>query len=218
MPAPSEFIIPTVGESTGNNGVLKAVSGAVGTQAVKFLIEGIYDGEASKATNMEVRKPMEFVEFKNDPFSSYKCRVSDMTQEQRIRTGALYEQFKTNKDSTDTPLDAWDMINENERIALLNNNIFTVEQITHFKDHEVYRLGIDGKNLRDRAVRHVNGKEAAKQSNLNDEMRAILEENKKLKLEMEEAKELYYKMQEELSSKAPKKPSTRHNVEIKSEA
>lgn len=201
MPVPSNFVIPTIGDPTGSSGVLKAVSGASGTQTIKFFIGQEYDGNASKEADMEVFRPVEMVCFKNDPLSEYHCRVKDMTQEQRLKAGALYERFKSQKESTDTPIEAWEQINEAEKVSLLRQDYVTVEQVASFEDHEVYRLGIDGKNLRDKARRHVKGKNHVKEQQFSDEMKAILEENRKLKSEMEEAHSRYLAEQAKLGKK-----------------
>jgi len=201
MPAPEQFIIPTMGEGTSQRGIMKAVAGSSGTQQIKFFVHKIMDGKATEIANAETYKPVEMVSFRNDALSSYTCRIQDMTQEQRIKSGPLYERFMNGKDSTDTQIEDWDMLNENEKIGLIQLGVVTVEQAAAYQDHEVYRLGIDGKNVRDKAIRHVRGKEVSKEQSWSEEMRAMVEENRKIKAEIEAAKDAYYALQAQLAEK-----------------
>lgn len=202
MPAPAEFVIPTIGEATAQAGVLNAVAGAVGTQRVEFFMWRKYDGRSSEKLDRDVYMPVEMVRFKNDVYSEYTCLVKDMNQAQRFATGPLYQRFKEQKDSTDTNIEDWDQIDEGTKMTLIRAGFLTVEQIAAHGDHESHKLGLDGHVVLKKARRTIAGKEAeqkAKESSelreARDEMLKIVEENKRLKEEMEKAKEEYFARQ-----------------------
>lgn len=207
MPAPAEFIIPDVGNTTAQKGVLNAVVGSRGTQLVRFFMHKEYDDKSSRALGKEVFKPIEMVAFKNDQYSEYTCRVEDMTEEQRIGTAELYQRFLEQKDSNETAIEAWELVSEGERNSLLRQGYKTVEQIAAHGEHELYRLGVSGRELRDRALRHVMAKEENNKRDVAAEMRAIVEQNKliaeenaNLRKDMEAAQELYFQTQQQIAA------------------
>lgn len=206
MPAPENFVIPTVGSNTQTSGVLKAVASAVGAQSVRFYVGKIYDGESSKKLNKETYKPVEMVSFKNDPYSSYDCMVKDMDMEQRIKTQELYQRFIDQKDSDETQLEEWELLTEGERLQLFVGGINTVEQLAGYDDNQIHRLGIGAVALKARAQQHVAAKKP--QGPSTDELIMIAEENKKLRQEAAERDQAFFAMQERLakleSAKAPK--------------
>ena len=206
MPAPENFVIPTVGSTTQTSGVLKAVASAVGAQSFRFYVGKIYDGESSKKLNKETYKPVEMVSFKNDPYSSYDCMVKDMDMEQRIKTQELYQRFIDQKDSDETQLEEWELLTEGERLQLFVGGINTVEQLAGYDDHQIHRLGIGAAALKARAQQHVAAKKP--QGPSTDELIMIAEENKKLRQEAAERDKAFFAMQERLAkleaAKAPK--------------
>lgn len=197
MPAPENFIIPTVVSSTQTSGVLKAVASSVGAQAVRFYVGKSYDGETSKKLNMETYKPVEMVSFKNDPYSSYDCMVKDMDMEQRIKTQELYQRFIDQKDSDETQLEEWELLTEGERLQLFVGGINTVEQLAGYDDNQIHRLGIGAVALKARAQMHVAAKKPPAVTN--DELILIAAENKKLREEAADRDRQFYAMQERLA-------------------
>lgn len=197
MPAPENFIIPTVGSSTQTSGVLKAVASSVGAQAVRFYVGKSYDGETSKKLNMETYKPVEMVSFKNDPYSSYDCMVKDMDMEQRIKTQELYQRFIDQKDSDETQLEEWELLTEGERLQLFVGGINTVEQLAGYDDNQIHRLGIGAVALKARAQMHVAAKKPPAVTN--DELILIAAEKKKLREEAADRDRQFYAMQERLA-------------------
>lgn len=179
---------------------MKAVTGSTGTQAVKFYIGKIYDEAASINLNIEAHKEVELVEFMNDPRSSYVCRVKDMTTEQRIRTQPLYDRFLTQKGSDETMIEAWEILQEAEKIEMLMNGINTVEQLASFEDHDIARLGSGGKLLRDKARRHIAGKHKNDRVDQSAQMQLIAEENRKLREESEKREQDYFALQARLAT------------------
>lgn len=199
MSAPEGFKLPTLGEGTTHNGVLKAVAGSVGAQATRFFVHRLYDAKATELEKREVLTPHEMVGFRNDPFAEFTCKVKDMTPKQKLVTQQLYERFKSQKDSTDTPVEVWDAISEWEKVQLIQSGILTVEQITAYQDHELYKLGPGGKDLRERAKWHVNAKNPAQDNK--QEMLLVIEENRKNAERLKQMEDELIKMQAALAEK-----------------
>lgn len=176
---PEGFKVPTIGQHGGSPNIMRAVTGAIGTQAVKFDVYRPINQKLSEAAKSEVRDEIEVAYFKNDPYTNVAIRVKDLNDKQKIETAHLYERFLSQKDSTDTMIDAWDGIVESEKIRLAVLGISTVEQLASFKDFELQRLGGGAKDLRDRAQWHMKAK-YGEQSEASKEMQAVMEENRKL--------------------------------------
>lgn len=203
MSAPEGFRMPTEGEGTTHQGVLKAVTGAIGTQAARFFIHKLYDARATVMEQREVLKAHEMVGFRNDPFSEYTCKIKDMTDRQKFSTQKLYERFKTQQETDETPLETWDAISEREKVQLIQSGILTVDQIAAYQDHELYKLGPGGKDLRTKATWHVNAKNPVQDQK--QEMLMVIEENKRQADRMKQMEEELYKLQMQLASKSKKK-------------
>lgn len=200
MSAPEGFIIPTIGQNTANVGVMKAVSGSVGTQAVRFYIHQQYDAQMSKLADREVYVPVEMCGFKNDRYTETAIRVQDLTPIQRLQTQELYERFKSQTESGETPIEAWDQLVDSEKVQMLMAGIKTVEQLARFEEHDFYRLGVGGKELAARAKRHLAGKEHKKIQASSEEMLLVIEENKRLREEFERRDAEYLGLQERLAA------------------
>jgi hypothetical protein len=203
MSAPEGFKMPTVGEGTTHQGVLKAVTGNIGTQAARFFIHKLYDAKATEQEKREVLKPHEMVGFRNDPFTEYTCKIRDMSDKQKYSTQRLYERFKSQQETDETPLESWEAISEWEKVQLLQSGILTVDQITAFQDHELFKLGPGGKDLREKARWHINSKNPTQDSK--QEMLMVIEENRKQAERMKQMEDELYKLQAQVASKGKKK-------------
>lgn len=204
MPAPEGFIIPTTGISTGNAGILKAVTGAIGTQAVRFYVHKVYNAKKSEELGYEFYDDVELCGFKNDKYAETAIMVKDLSMKQKMDTARIYERFKTQKDSTDTPLEKWAVISESQKAFYLQMGIHSVEQLASFQEHELFRLGPDGKNVRDLALRHINGKELKKQEDRNKEMELVIKENRVMSEKIKKLEEAYFASQAEKAAQAKK--------------
>lgn len=196
MGAPAEFIMPTVGVAQGQPGVMKASGGAVGTQAVKFHEVKTFNAGESDRLNLEAYSKVIVCEITNDKYTKVPLIVEGgddrkdktgkvvplkcmLTRQQQIATAPIYERFKSQKDSTDTPIEQWDAVQDSEKLNLAMIGVLFVEQLASFNDVELYKLGAGGKEIRDLALRHVRGKQGPSESEkFGSEMQALMEARK----------------------------------------
>lgn len=196
MPAPEGFILPSVGQTTNTPGIMKAVSGAIGTQVARFYTHKVYDALASEREGAEIYSERVMLGVKNDRFTEVALVAEgpsdrgdrdgnivplrpELNSAQTMATAELYERFKRQQSSTDTPIDNWDAITDGEKAQMRMVDVLFVDQLARFSDDQLYRLGPGAKRLRELAQRHVAGKEKSKSEDLGAEMALILEERKR---------------------------------------
>lgn len=224
--------------ATGQTDVMKPTYGRLGMLPAVFKVEEVYSASDSVEAGEEIKRKVEICEIHVDKFSKVPLRVanvtakvdnegkpildqhgkpvmcrikSELTRDQEIKLAPLYEQFKKQKDSTDTSIVSWQAINDNERNMLGQLGIWSVEQLNAIPQYDRYKLGPAGEELWERSERHRVAKEGRKQREATDEMLMVLEENKKARLEMAEMREELLRLQAEASGK---KPSTQTKVPL----
>lgn len=201
MPAPEGFVIPTIGLESGSLGVLRAVTGSVGTQSVKFYIHKVYNPKKSKELGREYYDEHEMADFKNDPYSTASIRVSDLSDKQKFETAQLYERFKSQSQSGETSIAEWPAVNESDKIRLAMLGIHTVEQLRAFENNQqIFRLGPGAKELVEAAKRHCIAKYGETSTDEDrKERQLILEENKALREQSKQREEEYFQLMQRMA-------------------
>lgn len=190
-----EFVRPTDYLKTEHAEVLRPVFGSIGAQHVRFEVAQEYSGADSLAANREVRRPVEVCLIQNDRFSTAALRVgrppdpskpgdigitSELSHEQQVVLAPVYERFKTQRESSETDIVGWDVVTDMERRLLVKQGIWTVEQLASFSDQDLFRLGPGGKDLRERAKRHVTTKQEAAAPDYSAELEQLRSEKSEL--------------------------------------
>lgn len=222
MPAPAEFIFPTVGAAQGHQGVMKATGGAVGSQAVNFKELRVFNAGDSDRLNLESYSKLTICEITNDKYTKVPLIVEGgedridkngkhvpmkcmLTRAQQIATAPIYERYKSQKGTTDTPIEMWDVIQDSEKLNLAMIGVLFVEQLASFSDVELYKLGVGGTNLRDLARRHVKGKERPHASeDFGKEMASLIEARQEESRKREALEARLLEMEVLLAEKAEK--------------
>lgn len=228
---------------TGTANVMRPTYGRLGMLPAVFKVEKVYSAADSIEAGREIERSVEICEIHVDKFSKVPLRVanttakvdesgnpildqhgkpvlmkvrSELTREQEIKLAPLYEQFKKQKDSTETNIATWQAINDHERYLLTQVGIWSVEQLNAMPQYERYRLGPAGEELWERSERHRVAKEGNKQKEATEEMLRVLEENKREREARRNLEEQMYRMQEQLAelTAGKKKPSGRIKVDV----
>lgn len=221
MPIPEGFIMPTLGTSVGGN-VLKAlpsaeaISGALGTQTAEIVRHREFNALRTQVLQEtgafgEMTDEIELVIITNDKYTKVPLRASNLSDPtkpfcnelsipQQIQLADLRERFRKNEHGSETPVGLWDALNSGEKHRLIAMGILYVEQLAAYQEHELYKLGNGGRELVDRAKRHVAGKKPNIQEEVEKNMAALLEAKM---AESERAAELerkYLELQERLAA------------------
>lgn len=159
-PVPAELVKPTGFQDTDNALIKKPTFGSIGTQYVRFEDHFEFDEKKSAELGREVKNKVELCLIQNDKFTRCPVRVNDLSLPQRVALASLYERFKTQKDSKETPVFEWDAVSDIEKTLLATCGVFTVEQLDKFIEEDAYKLGPSAKSLRERAHRHMVTKNA----------------------------------------------------------
>lgn len=186
--------MPDAGRNAGVvPGVLKAVSGSLGALPVRVFTHAVYDDLGSIQAGQEVKKELVMVGIKNDRFTECCIAEQDLDMQQRIELAPLLERFRTQKDSTETAIENWDAISEQEKAFLLKMGIQFVEQMAAYPDSMVGRMGKVGIALKEKAVRHMTGKaKRAEQEEQLQELALIREERERDARRLQELEEKYH--------------------------
>lgn len=157
--------------------IMKPVFGTINQQFVQFSVEYMYNEQKSKELNYEHMDAIEICEITNDPKCTVKHTVGNLNAWQRQAFAELYARFKDQKDSLDTEIHAWVAIKPSEKALLEHCGYRTVEQLANAAQEYVARLGPSGKELQERAVKHVNTKgEKVKASDYADQLAYMRQE------------------------------------------
>lgn len=199
-------------EIIGNN-LAKPVYGTLNKMYVEFREELVYSGADSEKSDEEIRRPVEVCLIQTDKFSRVPLRVrnkergikSELSPKQEIELAPLYEHFKSQKDSTDTRVGSWEACSDMERSQLNMLGIWSVEQLANFEDAELYRLGPGGKDLRDRALRHVKTKTRNGASDRIEQLQALLKEKEEHAKALAAQQERIFELEAQLAVKRSKK-------------
>jgi hypothetical protein len=149
------FVMPTGYEHTNDPILMRPVFGADGTMSMNFELHQVYNGAKSEKAGEEKYDTSELCMRRPDKYTKVATRVNDLSRVDFAKYAPLFERFKTQKDSTDTLLVNWQAITPNERLVLESLTIMTVEQLANYEESDLYKLGRDGKDMWERAKRHV---------------------------------------------------------------
>lgn len=225
---PEGFIMPTMGSSIGSN-VMKvmpapeAVAGASGTMSAEIRRHKEFNAKrTSELGNLpgEMSDDIELVLIKTDKFTTVPLRASNLTDpkvpfynelsiQQQIELAELRERFRNNQHGSDTPVAMWDALAVNEQMQLINMGVMYVEQLAAYKEHEYYKLGNGGKELVERAQRHVGAKKPNKQEEFEKNMAVLLEAKSEEKARADAAEKSLYEMQQRLAALEGAEPKRR---------
>lgn len=205
------FARPTGYAETEHSGVLKPVFGSIGAQHVRFEMASEYSGVDSLLAGKEVRRPIEVCLIQNDRFCTVPLRVgrppdpdksgdvgiaSELSHDQQVVLAPIYERFRTQKESDETDIIGWDVITDMERRLLIKHTVWTVEQLAAFSDEDLFRLGPSGKDLRERAKRHVRSKVEAKVPDYSAELDQLRSEKTELAERLERLEAAYHEREQ----------------------
>lgn len=203
---------PTGFQPTGNPLIMKPTFGSVGAQFVRFFVHKVYNGGKSEKEDLEIKDHIQICEITNDRFTKCPIRIKDMSQQQRVVLNPLYQRFLSQQDSTDTDILDWEACTENERILLGQMGIHSVEQLSSYSDTDLYKLGPQGAELRERAKRHARSKEVKKSAEDSEEMAYLRKRLEDMEKQLTEKQENYFASQvakvqtEAISQTIPQNP------------
>lgn len=192
---------------TAFSDVRKPVFGSLDSLFCEFRVHQEFSEADSRKAGKEVKKEVEVLLIHTDRFSVVPKRVgspdskmpSELTPEMQFKTAALYERFKTQKNSTDTLIYEWEALSSMEKSQLISLGIMTVEQLHKMPKHELYRLGSGGLALWERAERHVKTKKENDPSESRRELELVMEENRAIRMKQEDAEKRYLALQEQIA-------------------
>lgn len=207
---PQGFIMPTTYQQTDNPLLLKPVFGTVDGQYVRFFMHFVYAEAKSKEAGFEVMDQIEMCEIVEDSLTKAHLRVKDLSRKQQMEFSDLYDRFKNRKESQGTHISQWTAISEADQALLMHCNIFTVEQLAGLQESDKHRLGPSGKELLEKAERHLRSKgEQVKASEYAQEMKLLREELEQIKAKERAREDMSHKrlaaMAKARSAKKPKK-------------
>lgn len=159
----------------------KPTFGSAGTMGVKIFHEKVYNEAKSMLAGQEVFDSEEMVQIDVDKFTKHKIRVRDLDNKQKMDLGGLIKMFRDQKETNETQIVDWLIINEFDRAYLTTQGVYTVEQLAGFDPNDGYRFGGNGKVLIEKARQHVAGKVDTKAAEREAEYKALLEEVAKLR-------------------------------------
>lgn len=192
---------------TGFADVLKPVFGSLDNLYCEFRIHKEFSNAESKLAGKEVQREMEVLMIQTDRFSRVPLKVGDpakgivgeLTPEMQFKTAELYERFKTQKDSTDTLIYHWEAVSDMEKGQLASLGIYTVEQLHKMPEADIFRLGPGGKDLWERAGRHVATKKENDVGESRRELELVMDENRRIREKQEHSEKRYFEMQAQLA-------------------
>lgn len=197
MGIPDNFVQPLNHVQTSSPWIMKPVFGTVNQQFVRFFISYEYDENKSQQLNYEHMEPVEMCEITNDRFTKCCKRVVDLQMWQKQAFAELYTRFKNQEDSLDTEIYAWVAIKPSEKALLEHCGFSSVEQIASASSEIIARLGPGGKDLQEKAIKHVNAKgEKIKASEFADQIGLLRAELEAEKRRSDEKLDAFFKLQE----------------------
>lgn len=196
---PEGLITHAVGHSaTDNPNLMRPTFGNIGSQSVEFKVIKEFSGADTQAAGKEISHEKEVCIIKNDKFCSAAILPKDLSLRQKHELAGLYEQFKSQKGSSDTRIAEWQAITDQERGFLLASGIYTVEQLHAVDAAESYKLGPAGADLKKRAEWHMKTKNEEASSPMT-EIQLLLKEKAELKAKAEKAEADYFALQAQLA-------------------
>jgi hypothetical protein len=187
--------------ATDNPNLLRPTFGHIGSQSVEFKIVKEFSGADSMAAGQEISREKEVCVIKNDKFCSAAILPKDLSLKQKHELAGLYEQFRSQKGSTDTRIAEWQAITDQERGFLLGSGIYTVEQLHAVDAAESYKLGPAGDDLKKRASWHMKTKNEETSAPMT-EIQLLLKEKAELKAKAEKAEADYFALQAQIAAQS----------------
>lgn len=125
----------------------------------------------------------------------------EMSKKLQMDLAPLYKRFQEQKGSTDTHLNEWQAVTDQERGFLMSVGIYFVEQLYHTPEHQRSNLGPAGSEMWERSERFMKAKERASETDeRRAEMAALREEREKQSRRAADLEEQMYKMAEKLAA------------------
>lgn len=180
---PYDLIKPIQSGAFAERGeIYKPKFGMMGTVPVMVRMERTYNDVKSRLEGREVWDEEEVVEIRTDKFSKYTPRIKDLADWQFRELGPIIQEFRERRESKDTTLDSWQVINESEKYYLYSQGIKSVEQLAALDpDRETDRFGRNSQELILKARRHLASKHADKMAEQQAELAALRRELDQIK-------------------------------------
>lgn len=179
MSLPAQLITNFEFKDTSNPLVKKPVVGSAKGMYTRFEIHKEYSGEASKEAGKESFRPIEVCRIRTDRFSEPAIMVKDLSVEQKMSLAQLYEQFKSQKNSSETSIFEWQAISDQDKAFLGGAGIFTVEQLASLEKEQRYTLGINAEEYHQKANMHLITKNETNEFG-NAQIQALLREKEEM--------------------------------------
>lgn len=172
-------------EGTGQPDVAKVVYGSLKDISVKLENHREYSEEKSKVAGREVYDQVDLVKFKLDKFSDVPVTLNELSHKQKRELAPLIDSLQNKTDdSHETKIIDWPAISAMEKQYIMQNGVFTVEQLSHVNDAEAYKYGPSGRELFSKSRVHVATKQQERK-----EKEEGLESVKTLRAELEAMKQ-----------------------------
>lgn len=208
MPAPEGFRAVDAGSQPAGviPGVLKAVQGSSKGLPTRVYLAKEYDDKASKAAGVEVWRERVIIGIKSDRFSECAIALEDLDIDKRIELAPLIERFHTQRDSSETDLEGWDVITDSERALLMKLGIQSIDQLAEYPDALIGQMGPIGKGCKEKALRFLTGKrQATEAAERQEEMQLVMEENRRLAAKSDELEQKFMALQAQLAARDEKR-------------
>lgn len=138
---------------TPNGAYTRTEMAAAGTSYPRFYLDPVQDEVASATQGRPIFRQVERVETIM-PGNPHTRPVNNVTDEHRGRWPKEYAAFREGIDiSPDgTPIEEWPILNRAQVAELKYLGIKTVEHIANLSDHDLQRIGMGGRVLKDKAL------------------------------------------------------------------
>jgi hypothetical protein len=194
---PEQFVQPVTSEGqkgfvpTQNPLIMRPVFGTVDSLAIRFYMDFDYNEQKTLELPFEYSDPVEMVRITVDRFTQIvgyardlDRMIVDMKPEIRARIQELYQKFKRQDSSNETPIVAWVAAKPMEKNLCERVGIGTVEQLADASKELLAHLGPYGPDLQSRARKHVASKteriEVGDQAKVIHDLRLELEQLRKM--------------------------------------
>jgi hypothetical protein len=196
-PIPYDLLKPITGGNFIEGGnAYKPRFGMMGSVPVRIFIGRNYNEVRSKELGLEIWDEEELVEFRTDKFSKHTPRVKDLADWQLRELGPLIQDFREQRDSKETSLDSWQVLNENDKFYLASQGIRSVEQLAALDPaRDTDRFGRNSEEFILKARRHLATKGQDKEAELRAEMKALREEIERIRGKERASEDAYLQSQ-----------------------
>lgn len=170
-------------EQTGQQNVMRPVYGSLKDISVKIEKHKEYASATSAVSGKEEYKETDIALFKLDKFSEIPVPLKELSTKQTRDLSSLINAYSNQSETDETKILDWQAISPLEKQFVIEMQIYSVEQLSHFPEVEAFRLGQSGKDVIKKAKRHVETKQEEKR-----EKEENLESVKVLRAELEALK------------------------------